>query len=72
MVALMLLLTIFRPMVVGVFQAVRLVFSPRLTLEERNGRRILQGVLTLNRMARDLESSEPSQAAELRQLASRC
>jgi hypothetical protein len=72
LVILMMLLTIFRPMVVGVFQAIRLVFSPRLTLEERNGRRILQGVLTLNRMARDLESSEPSQAAELRQLASRC
>ena len=70
--ALMTMLMVFRPMVFGVFQAVRLVFSPRLTLEERNGRRTLQGVLMLNRMARDLESTEPSQAAELRQLASRC
>src|SRR5579871_3694156 len=62
----------FKPMIVGMFQAVRLVFSPRLTLEERNSRRTLQGVLMLNRMARDIEHFEPNQAAELRQLASRC
>ena len=62
----------FKPMLLGVFQAIRLVFNPRLTLEERNSRRKLQGVLMLNRMARDIEQFEPSQAAELRQLASRC
>lgn len=61
----------FRPMIVGMFQAVRLMLSPRLTLEERNSRRMLQGVLMLNRMARDIEQYEPAQAAELRQLASR-
>jgi hypothetical protein len=70
--ALATMLMVFKPMVVGVLQAIRLVFRPRLTLEERNGRRILQGVLMLNSMARDLESREPNQAAELRQLASRC
>jgi hypothetical protein len=62
----------FKPMLLGMFQAIRLVFSPRLTLEERNSRRTLQGVLMLNRMARDIEQFEPNQAAELRQLASRC
>jgi Zn-dependent protease with chaperone function len=66
------MLMMFKPMVVGVFQAIRLMFSPRLTLEERNNRRILQGVLMLNRMARDIEHFEPNQAAELRQLAGRC
>lgn len=70
--ALATMLMMFKPMIVGVLQAIRLVFRPRLTLEERNGRRTLQGVLMLNRMARDLESREPNQAAELRQLASRC
>ncbi len=64
-------LMMFKPMVMGVFQAIRLVLSPRLTLEERNSRRKLQGVLMLNRMARDVEQFEPNQAAELRQLASR-
>ena len=62
----------FRPLVMGVFQAIRLTIFPRLTLEERNSRRTLQGVLMLNRMARDIEQFEPNQAAELRQLASRC
>src|SRR5581483_5362594 len=62
----------FKPMLLGMFQAIRLVFSPRLTLEERKSRRTLQGVLMLNRMARDIEQFEPNQAAELRQLASRC
>jgi len=61
----------FRPLVMGVFQAIRFTFSPRLTLEERNSRRTLQGVLMLNRMARDIEQFEPNQAAELRQLAGR-
>ncbi len=69
--ALATMLMMFKPMVVGVFQAIRLMFSPRLTLEERNSHRTLQGVLMLNRMARDLEGREPNQAAELRQLASR-
>ena len=62
----------FKPMLLGLLQAARLVFSPRLTLEERKSRRTLQGVLMLNRMARDIEQFEPNQAAELRQLAGRC
>ena len=64
-------LVVFKPMVLGLFQAIRLIFSPRLTLEERNSRHTLQSVLMLNRMARDIEHLEPNQAAELRQLAGR-
>jgi hypothetical protein len=69
--ALMSVLMMFKPLLVGVLQAIRLVFNPRLTLEERNEQRTLRGVLMLNRMARDLDQSQPSQAAELRLLASR-
>jgi hypothetical protein len=70
--ALMTFFMMFKPMIVGVLQAVRLTFAPRQTLEERNSRRTLAGVLMLNRMARDLDQSDPSQAAELRLLAGRC
>lgn len=69
--ALMTFVMMFKPLITGVLQAIRLVFNPRLSLEERNSRRTLRGVLLLNRMARDLDQSHPSQAAELRMLASR-
>lgn len=70
--ALMTVYMMFKPMLLGMLQAVRLVVSPRQTLEERNSRRTLAGVLMLNRMARDLDNTDPSQAAELRLLAGRC
>jgi hypothetical protein len=69
--ALMSVLMLFKPLLLGVLQAIRLVFSPRLSLEQRNEQRTLRGVLILNRMARDLDQSQPNQAAELRMLASR-
>jgi hypothetical protein len=69
--ALMSVLMLFKPLLLGIVQAIRLVFNPRRTLEERNEQRTLRGVLMLNRMARDLDQSQPSQAAELRMLASR-
>jgi hypothetical protein len=69
--ALTTLLVVFRPLVIGVFQATRLVFSPRLSLDDRKVRRTMKDVLMLNRMARDLDQTQPNQAAELRFLASR-
>ena len=69
--ALMTFLMMFKPMLVGVAKAVRLALSPRQSLEERNSRRTLAGVMMLNRMARDLDQTDPSQAAELRLLAGR-
>lgn len=69
--ALMTLLMVFKPLVTGVFQAIGLVFRPRLSLEDRKSRRTMRDVLMLNRMARELEFSQPNQAAELRMLASR-
>ena len=41
------------------------------TIAETRQKRRLQQALTLNRMARDLDASQPSLAAELRSFASR-
>ncbi|KRB94178.1 hypothetical protein [Noviherbaspirillum sp. Root189] len=61
----------FRPLLIGLLRAALLVIKPRQTLEQRSERRILQSVLLLNRMARDLDGLDPSQARELRALAAR-
>lgn len=65
------LLMIFKPMIRGLARAVLLAVKPRPTLDQRNFRSRLQGVLMLNRMANELDSSQPSLAAELRLLAAR-
>lgn len=65
------LVMIFKPLVVGFLRAALLVLQPRLSYEERTSRRTLQGVRMLNRMAADLDLSQPSLAAEMRLLASR-
>jgi hypothetical protein len=61
----------FRPLLIGLLRAALLVIKPRQTLEQRSERRILQSVLLLNRMARELDGLDPSQASELRALAAR-
>ncbi|MBV8666279.1 MAG: hypothetical protein JO269_07330 [Burkholderiaceae bacterium] len=63
--------TVFKPLLLGVVRAVQLVFSPRLTLEQRRGRQTLHRVLMLNSLAREFDRYEPNQAAELRMLATR-
>lgn len=65
------LLMIFKPLVVGVLRAALLVLKPRESIEQRTVRSRLRGVLTLNNMANELESSQPNVASELRALASR-
>jgi hypothetical protein len=69
--ALMTFFMMFKPLITGVLQAVKLVFSPRLSLEERRQRQTLRRVSMLHRLAREFDHYEPSQAAELRMLASR-
>lgn len=61
----------FRPLVVGIVQAIALMIKPRRSLAVRRNERRLRGIKTLNRMARDLESSQPGVAAELRSFAAR-
>lgn len=65
------LLMLFKPLIAGMLRAALLIISPRKSLEQRKADNNLQGVLMLNRMARELDSSQPSLAAELRLLAAR-
>jgi hypothetical protein len=62
---------VFKPLIAGVLQALLLLLAPRQTRERRAADQRFQGVLALHRIARDFEATQPSQAAELRQLASR-
>jgi hypothetical protein len=62
---------VFKPLLVGFVRAALLAVSPRKSIEERNARRLMKSAVALNRMARSLESSQPSMAAELRSIASR-
>ncbi|MGE5652576.1 hypothetical protein [Noviherbaspirillum sp. UKPF54] len=65
------LFVMFKPLLVGLLRAALLVVKPRRTLEERTARRTMQGVLMLNRLARDYEGTQPALAAELRAIAAR-
>lgn len=65
------LMVVFKPLLVGLLRAALLVIKPRKSLEERSQRSMLQSVMMLNRMARDLDRVEPSLANELRAIASR-
>lgn len=65
------LLVVFKPLLVGLLRAALLVIKPRKSLEERSSRRMLQSVLMMHRMARDVEGAHPGLAAELRSIASR-
>ncbi len=65
------LLVVFKPLLIGVMRAALLVIRPRQSVEERSSREILKSVLMMHRMARDVEQTHPSLAAELRSIASR-
>lgn len=64
-------LVVFKPLLVGLLRAALLVIKPRRTLEQRSERRTLQSILMINRMARELDNTQPGLAAELRSIASR-
>jgi hypothetical protein len=65
------LMVVFKPLLVGLLRAALLAIRPRKSLEERSQQSMLQSVLMLNRMARDLDRGHPSLANELRAIASR-
>lgn len=64
-------LIVFKPLIAGMLRAALLVITPRNQLEESKAHEKYQGILMLNRMAREYESTQPNLAAELRSLASR-
>jgi hypothetical protein len=65
------LFLIFKPLLLGLLRASVMAFKPRQSLEQRSIRSHLRSMLLLNRMARDLEISQPNMASELRAVASR-
>ena len=65
------LLVVFKPLLIGLLRAALLVLKPRQPLEERQARHLAVGRRLLNALAKDFDATQPSQAAELRWLASR-
>ncbi|GGC95248.1 hypothetical protein [Undibacterium terreum] len=65
------MLVVFKPLITGLLRASLLLISPRLTKDEKVASRNLRNLLAINNVARDLDSTSPSMAAELRALASR-
>jgi hypothetical protein len=61
----------FKPLLIGLLRAALLLVRPRPSFEQRCARRILQSILIINHMARELDASQPALAAELRSLAAR-
>jgi hypothetical protein len=69
--ALLAVVLIFKPLLLGMLRAALLVVKPRESLEQRVARRTLRDVKRLHRMASEAEGLQPNLAAELRFLASR-
>lgn len=65
------LLMLFKPLLIGVLKAALLVLRPRRSLAQRSAQQQLHDALLLNCLARQVEASQPNQAAELRALAAR-
>ena len=65
------LLWVFKPFLQGLIRAVYVAFKPRLSRKQRAQQRTLNGIIMLNRMARELDTQQPNLAAELRLLAAR-
>jgi hypothetical protein len=65
------LVMVFKPLAAGILRAGLMLVTPRQTTEQRMRRAHLRDMLLLNRMARDLDQSQPNLAAEFRGFASR-
>ncbi|MFZ6848365.1 hypothetical protein [Undibacterium sp. RuRC25W] len=62
---------VFKPLLSGIAQALKLVVAPKKTREEKTALRHLRNSLAIHHIANDLDRSSPNMAAELRALASR-
>lgn len=65
------MIMLFKPMIVGVARAAVVIVKPRESVAVRRGNSHLRSVRMLNRMARDMDASQPNVAAELRSFAAR-
>jgi hypothetical protein len=64
-------LIVFKPLIMGMLRAALLVFNPKMTRDQKTASRNLRNMLTIRRIANDLDYSSPNMAAELRALAAR-
>jgi hypothetical protein len=62
---------IFKPLIMGVLRAGQLVIQPRKSAQQRRLLQRLEGVQLLNRLASDVDATQPNLAAEMRYLAAR-
>ena len=62
---------LFRPLIAGIFRAAVLLVKPRESFAVRRINSHLRSVKMLNRMAREMDASQPNVAAELRSFAAR-
>jgi len=69
--ALVTLLMVFKPLLVGVMQALMVLVKPRKSLEQRILAHRFSGKRMLNRMANEYSATQPNFAAELRTMAAR-
>lgn len=69
--ALVAILMVFKPLVLGLLRAAWLTIKPRQSLEQRMLQRKLRGMSMLERLATKYETSQPNLAAEMRVLAGR-
>jgi len=65
------MLVVFKPLLTGVLRAAKLFVFPNKTREQKSALRNLRNMLTVRRIANDLDRSSPNMAAELRALAAR-
>ena len=65
------MLIVFKPLLVGMLRAALLVIHPSQSREQKSAVRNLRSMLTIRRVANDMDCASPSMAAELRALAAR-
>ena len=65
------MLLVFKPMLSGMLRAAVLLISPKKSREEKTGLRNLRNMLTIRRIANELDGTSPNMAAELRAMAAR-
>jgi hypothetical protein len=65
------LVLLFRPLLVGIWRTLAIIVKPRQTLEQRINRSRFKSAIALNRAARETGMSQPNLVSELRSFASR-
>lgn len=62
---------VFKPLIGGLLRAALLLIAPRKSRQQLAAQDRMHGAMMLNRMARDVQVTQPGLAAELRNLATR-